>query len=90
MARATSAAVTAPRSSPAAVIACGYVDVSVMPGATLTSRNHGVPWWSITRSLRDQSRSPNVVCAVTAAAAQAAATSGDTLAGAKNSVAPAV
>ena len=32
-----------PRSCPAAAAACGNSEVSVMPGATLTSRNHGRP-----------------------------------------------
>ena len=35
-----------------------------MPGATLTSRNHGAPSASTTRSVRDRSRSPSARCAV--------------------------
>ena len=79
-----------PRSCPAAAAACGNSDVSVMPGATLTSRNHGVPSASTIRSVRDRSRRRRAWCAVTAAAAQRAATSSGSRAGAKNSVAPAV
>ena len=36
------------------------------PGATLTSRNHGVPSASTTRSARDRSRRPSARCAATA------------------------
>ena len=39
----TRPASSTPRSSPAACTACGKRDVSVIPGETLTSRNHGRP-----------------------------------------------
>ena len=55
-----------PRSSPAAVTACGYVEVSVMPGATLTSRNHGRPSASTMRSLRDSRAARASRCTSTA------------------------
>ncbi len=51
-------AMTSPMDSPAAVIACGIKEVSVIPGATLTSRNHTIPSSSTITSVRERSLSP--------------------------------
>ena len=61
---------TSPSDNSAAARDCGNKDVSVMPGATFTSRNHGVPAASTMRSVRDQSRRPRTRCAVSATSAQ--------------------
>ena len=64
-------------------------EVSVMPDATLTSRNHTLHSASMTTSVRDSPREPKAVCAVTAQSVIAVATSSVTWASQKNSVAPA-
>src|SRR5690606_33841547 len=79
-----------PRSRPAASAAIGRSEVSVMPGATFTSRKWGVSEASTIKSVREMSRRPSAVWAVTAVSAQAAAAAGERRAGAKNSVWPAV
>ena len=56
-----------PGSPPDASTAWGSSEVSVMPGATFTSRNQGWPSSSTTRSVRDRCRSPNARCAASAA-----------------------
>jgi antitoxin (DNA-binding transcriptional repressor) of toxin-antitoxin stability system len=75
---------------PAARAAIGNRLVSVMPGETFTSTSHGRPSTSIITSVRPTSRKASVSNARDASYRHAAATSADTRAGAKYSVAPAV
>ena len=78
-----------PRPWPAASRAIGSVLVSVIPGATLTSRKNAAPAETI-RSVRDTSRSPSARWAVTAASAAAFDSAGVSRAGTWNSVCPGV
>src|SRR5580698_11501787 len=71
----------APNGYPPASSARGSVLVSVIPGATLTSRNQGTPDASTIMSVRDRSRRPRTECTVSAAAATASATGADNRAG---------
>jgi hypothetical protein len=84
----TSDRYSGPSANPAASAACGSSDVSVMPGATFTSRNHGVPSGSTTTSVRYSRDSPRASCARIATSAARAGTSSGSRAGTKYSVRP--
>ena len=55
-----------PRLRASAAAACGKRDVSVIPGATLTSSTQGTPSPSRTMSVRDKCRKPRILCTLSA------------------------
>ena len=79
-----------PRLQPAASIASGTDEVSVIPGETFTSRKTGSLSSPMIRSVRERSRNPSTSCTRSALPAQRSASAGSTSAGHKKRVAPAV
>ena len=75
-ARSVIAAYAEERSRPVDSSACGSRLVSVSPGMTFDSRNHGRPSASTIRSTRDRCRRPIDPCASTASRPAAAAAAG--------------